>query len=81
MDRKELYADAFMIVWEHIEEMGGFTQDEREAGYEPLKAKIYELMEAGEKDPMKLAPNALAWFRDRAQIDRSAERVLSGNKK
>ena len=80
MKQKELYSEAFMIAWEHIEEMGGFTRDEREKGYEPMKAKIYELMEAGETDTMALATNALAWFRDKAQIDRSANRVLSRNK-
>lgn len=76
MDRKDLYAEAFMLAWEHIEEMGNFTKDERDSGYEPMKTKIYGLMEAGEKDPMALATNALAWFRDQAQIVRSAQRVL-----
>lgn len=77
MDHKELYAEAFMLAWEHIEEMGDFTQEERDLGYEPMKSKIYELMEAGEMDPMTLATNSLAWFRDQAQIGRSADRVLS----
>lgn len=56
--QKELYSEAFMIAWEHIEEMGGFARDEREKGDEPMKAKIYELMEAGETDTMALATNA-----------------------
>ena len=37
-------------------------------------------MEAGETGPLELATKALAWFRDRAQIDQSADRVL-GHKK
>jgi hypothetical protein len=77
MDQKNLYAEAFTLAWEHIEETGSFSDAERSLGYEPMKAKVYELMEAGEKDPLKLATQALSWFRDRAQIDRSANRVFS----
>lgn len=80
MNQKELYAEAFSLAWEHIEEMGAFTKEEREMGYEPMKSKIYELMETGERDPLALATNALAWFRDHAQIARSADRVLSERK-
>lgn len=80
MDREELYAEAFGVAWEHIERMGGFTRHERDQGYEPMKAKVYELMQAGETDTLKLATQALAWFRERAQIERSAHRVLSANK-
>lgn len=76
MDKRHLYAEAFTLVWEHIEEMHSFVEDEKARGYEPLKSKVYELMEAGETDPLILATNALAWFRDQTQINQSAERVL-----
>jgi hypothetical protein len=75
MDQRELYAEAFAIAWEHIEEMGTFSDEERSSGYEPMKAKIYELMEAGETDTLMLATNALAWFRDRAQVAQSFARI------
>jgi len=75
MDRKELYTEVFMVVWEQIEEDGVFSEAERSLGYEPVKAKIYELIAAGEKDPLKIATNTLAWFRDRTQIDQSADRI------
>lgn len=77
MDQKDLYAEAFTLAWEHIEEMGAFTEEERASGYEPMKRKVYELMDAGETDPLALATNALAWFRDQTQITQSAERVFS----
>jgi hypothetical protein len=77
VDRKDLYAEAFTLAWEHIEEMGAFTEDERARGYEPMKAKVYELMEAGEREPLILATNALAWFRDQTQITQSADRVFN----
>jgi len=77
MERRDLYAESFMLAWEHIEEMGTFTEDERSRGYEPMKTKIYELMEAGETDPLKLATAALSWFRDHTQVDRSADRIIS----
>lgn len=80
MERRDLYADSFSLAWEHIEESGTFTLAERSIGYEPMKAKIYELMEAGETDPLTLATAALSWFRDHIQIDRSADRVLTGRK-
>ncbi len=80
MNKKELYTESFMLAWEQIEEMDLFTEDERSLGYEPLKAKIYELMEAGETEPLALATNALAWFRDRTQITQSADRVLTNNR-
>ena len=77
MEQRDLYAESFMLAWEHIEEMDIFTADERARGYEPMKAKIYELMEAGETDPLKLATAALSWFRDQTQVDRSADRIIS----
>jgi hypothetical protein len=76
MQQKDIYAEAFTLAWEHIEEMGSFSEEERARGYEPMKSKVYELMEAGEKDPLMLATNALAWFRDQAQINQSADRVF-----
>lgn len=51
MEQRELYSDAFMIVWEQIEEEGIFSETERGLGYEPVKAKIYNLIEAGDTDP------------------------------
>ena len=77
MEQRDLYAESFMLAWEHIEEMDIFTADERARGYEPMKTKIYELMEAGESDPLKLATAALSWFRDQTQVDRSADRIIS----
>jgi hypothetical protein len=73
---KELYAQAFTLAWEHIAQMEGFNERERSEGYEPVKGKIYELMEAGSSDPLSLATEALAWFRDRSQVVRSTRRVL-----
>jgi hypothetical protein len=76
MENRDLYAEAFTLAWEHIEEMGAFSEDERALGYEPMKTKVYELIEAGETDPLILATDALAWFRDQAQISQSAGRVF-----
>ena len=76
MDGRDIYATAFMLAWEQAYEMGSFTEEERATGYEPMKAKIYELMEAGEMDTLKLATEALSWLRGSAQVHRSEERIL-----
>lgn len=39
MSNRDLYGEAFMMAWEHVEEMGNFTEEEREMGYEPMKTK------------------------------------------
>jgi hypothetical protein len=77
MENRDVYATAFSVAWEHIQTLAAFSEEERAIGYEPMKGKIYELMEAGEMDPYKLATEALSWLRDRTQIERSAQRVMA----
>jgi hypothetical protein len=76
---RDVYATAFMLAWEQIIEIAAFTDEERELGYEPMKGKIYELMDGGERDTIKLATEALSWLRDRTQVERSIERVTNNN--
>lgn len=77
MNKRDIYAEAFMLAWEHIQELSAFSDNEKASGYEPLKAKVYELMEAGELDPLYVATEALSWFRDQTQIKQSANRLSS----
>jgi hypothetical protein len=77
MEKRDRYAEVFMIVWEQIEEEGKFSESERSLGYEPVKAKIYGLIDAGETDELKIITTTLSWFRDRTQIDQSADRIMN----
>ena len=71
----DTYTEAFQQALSEVRRISGLSDIEKSESYEPLKAKIYELLRAGETDSFKVGTEALSWLRQRAQIAQSASRV------
>ena len=69
------YAEAFQLVLEEARQISGISDIERADLYEPLKAKIYDLLRDPKADRGKLAEEALSWLRQNIQIKQSMKRV------
>lgn len=69
------YAEAFQRVMEEARKISGISDLERSDAYEPLKARIYELLRHGRTDLGRVADEALSWLRQNVQINQSMKRV------
>jgi hypothetical protein len=69
------YGELFQTVLTQTRKIASISELERSGVYEPLKAKIYELLRAGETDATKIATEALSFVRQNVQINQSASRV------
>lgn len=70
------YAEAFQAVLAEARKIASISDIERSDAYEPLKAKIYELLRDGRTDLGRVAEEALSWLRQTVQVNQSADRVL-----
>jgi hypothetical protein len=69
------YDDAFKLVMGEARKISGISEIERTEFYEPLKAKICELLHDGRTDVGTVADEALSWLRQNAQINQSLNRI------
>ena len=69
------YDEAFRLVMEEARKISGISEIERTEFYEPLKAKIYELLHDGRTEAGTVADEALSWLRQNAQINQSFNRI------
>jgi hypothetical protein len=63
------YAEAFHLVLDEARRMSKISDIERMDFYEPLKAKIYELLRDGKAERGRVADEALSWLRQKVQIN------------
>ena len=75
------YGAAFKQVMDEARKISGISDLERTDAYEPLKARIYELLHDGRTDLGKVADEALSWLRQRAQIIQSTNRVIGDDER
>jgi hypothetical protein len=65
------YAEAFQTVLEEARKISGISDIERSDFYEPLKARIYELLRDGKTDlgksPTRLCPGFGRTFKSTSQ--------------
>ena len=66
---------AYEIAWREHCSVPGLTPDERISGPEKLRSYIQVMADVGERDPSKIATNALGMMRQDEQKMRSKTRV------
>jgi len=69
------YTEAFDLVLAEARTIAGISDLERTDLYEPLKAKIYDLLKEGRTDLHEVTEEALSWLRQQVQIRQSKERL------
>ena len=74
----DLERDAYAIAWEEFNKNETMTPDEIMFGPNRLRWYIKLLCEVGERDPAKIANNALGMLREYEQILRSRSRLQKG---